>query len=88
MRATSIELGDEISDGNSDQIEVLGFVTDIASDTEFTVGDQLVQTDFDTVFDGGTPDDIVPGVLLEIKGVPVDVEHSVLAADKVSFEVN
>ena len=78
----------EIEFWGPDQIEVEGFVTDIVSDTEFTVGLQLVQTDVDTVFDGGTPDDIVPGVLLEIKGVPVDIDHNVLAADKVSFEVN
>ena len=43
MRAASIELGDEIGDGDSDQIEVLGFVTDIGSAFEFTVGNQLVQ---------------------------------------------
>jgi hypothetical protein len=83
-----ILFADEIEFWGPDQIEVEGLVTDIASDTEFTVGDQVVQTNGDTVFEGGTPDDIVPGVLLEIKGVPVDIERSVLAADKVSFEAN
>ena len=83
-----ILFADEIEFWGPDQIEVEGFVTDIVSDTEFTVGNQLVQTDADTVFEGGTPDDVVQGVLLEIKGVPLDIEHSVLAADKVSFEVN
>jgi len=81
-------IADEIEFWGPDQIEVEGFVTVITSESEFTVGNQVVQTDDDTVFEGGTPDDVVPGVLLEIKGVPVDVEHSVLAADKVSFEEN
>jgi len=83
-----ILFADEIELWGPDQIEVEGLVTDIASDAEFTVGGQVVQTDVDTVFDGGTPDDIALGVLLEIKGVPLDIERSVLAADKVSFEVN
>lgn len=81
-------IADEIEFWGPDQIEVEGFVTVITSESEFTVGNQVVQTDDDTVFEGGTSDDVVPGVLLEIKGVPVDVEHSVLAADKVSFEEN
>lgn len=68
------------------QIEVEGLVTDIASLVEFTVGDQLVQTDAGTVFDGGTPEEIVLGANLEVKGVPVDVNRSILIADKVSFE--
>jgi hypothetical protein len=68
------------------QIEIEGIVTDIASPTEFTVGDQVVQTDAETVFELGSADDIALGVLLEIKGVPVDIERSVLVADKVSFE--
>ena len=83
-----ILFADEIEFWGPDQIEVEGLVTAIISDSEFTVGNQLVQTDDDTVFDGGTPDDIVQGVLLEIKGVPLDIARSVLTADKVSFEVN
>ena len=155
MLATSIEPGDVIGEGNSDQIEVLGFVTDIVSPFEFTVGNQKVQIDENTLFVDGTPEDvalgakleaegslvdgilfagevefwgpdqieveglvteiasqseftvgaqvvqtdaetvfepadlnIVEGIRLEIKGVPVDIEQSVLAADKVSLEVN
>jgi len=82
-----ILIADEIELWGPDQIEVEGLVTDIASDTEFTVGDQVVQTDGETVYE---PEDlnIVEGIKLEIKGVPTDIEHSVLAADKVSFEVN
>ncbi len=65
-----------------------GFVTVIASDFEFTVGDdQVVQTDAETVFE---PEDlnIVEGIRLEVKGVPADMDHSVLIADKISIEEN
>jgi hypothetical protein len=79
-------LAGEVEFWDPDQIEVEGLVTDFVSVFEFTVGDQVVQTDADTVFEGGTPDDIALGVLLEVKGVPVDIVHSVLVADKVSFE--
>ena len=47
---------------------------------------ELVQTDLITVFEGGTPEDIVLGVKIEVKGVPADTNQSVLFADKVSFE--
>jgi hypothetical protein len=53
---------------------------------EFTVGDQVVQTDAETVYEDGAPEDIALGVNLEIKGVPVDIIRSILIADKVSFE--
>jgi hypothetical protein len=76
----------EIEFWQPDQIEVEGIVTDIASVSEFTVGNQVVQTDAATVFEDGTPDDIVLGVLIEVKGVPIDIERSVILADKVSFE--
>lgn len=76
----------EIEFWQPDQIEFEGPVADIASANEFTVGSQLVQTDSGTVFEGGTPEDIVVGVLLEIKGVPVDTARSIVVADKVSFE--
>ena len=81
----SILLAEEIEFWGPDQIEVEGFVTDIASDTEFTVGDQVVQTDDDTVFE--PPElEIENNLRLEVKGVPTDINHSILEADKVSFE--
>jgi hypothetical protein len=66
-----------------DQIEVEGLVTDFVSIFEFTVGDQVVQTDGATVFEGGMPGEIALGVLLEIKGA---MTGDILLADKVSFE--
>jgi hypothetical protein len=81
-----ILFADEIEFWDPDQIEVEGIVTDFVSVNEFTVGNQLVQTDAATVFEKGTANDIALGVLLEVKGVPVDIDLSVLLADKVSFE--
>jgi len=76
----------EIEFWQPDQIEFEGPVADIASANEFTVGSQLVQTDSGTVFEGGTPENIAVGVLLEIKGIPIDTMRSIVVADKVSFE--
>jgi hypothetical protein len=81
-----ILFADEIEFWDPDQIELEGIVTDFVSINEFTVGNQLVQTDAGTVFEKGTANDIALGVLLEVKGVPVDISLSVLLADKVSFE--
>ena len=72
--------------GDQDQLEVEDIITDIASAAEFTVGDQLVQTDENTVFEGGTPDDLVLGSMIEVKGVPIDIERTILVADKVSLK--
>jgi hypothetical protein len=69
-----------------DQIEVEDVVTHMVSISEFTVGDQAVRTDANTVFEGGAAGDIALGVRLEVKGVPVDIMRTVLVADKVSFE--
>jgi len=77
----------EIEFWEPDQVEVEDAVTDIVSSAEFTVGDQVIQTDEHTVFDGGTPEDIELGVLIEIKGVPTDIDYSIIIADKVSFEL-
>ena len=81
-----ILFAEEVEFWEPDQIEVEGVVTDIVSASEFTVGDQVVQTDAETVYEGGTPNDIALGVNLEVKGVPVDISRSILVADKVSFE--
>jgi hypothetical protein len=82
MLAASIELGDELGDGNSDQIEVLGFVTDVISDFEFTVGNQRVQFDVNTLFVDGFPEDIALGVKLEAEGSLVD---GIIFAGEIEF---
>ena len=80
-----IFFAEEVEFWEPDQIEVEGLVTDIVSASEFTVGDQVVQTDAETIF---KPEDliIVEGIRLEVKGVPVDIIRSILIADKVSLD--
>jgi hypothetical protein len=77
---------EEIEFWKSDQIEVEGFVTEVISGTEFTIGEQDVQTDAATVFEGVLPGGIEVGMLIEVKGVPDDIDHSLIFADKVSLE--
>lgn len=81
--AEGVLLAREVEFWEIDQVEVEGPVTDFVSIFEFTVGNQVVHTDGETVFDGGTPDDIAPDVRLEIKG---RLDGDILVADKVSFE--
>jgi len=73
----------EIEFWEPDQIEVEGIITDVVSISEFTVDDQVVVTNAETVFEDGDPEDIVLGANVEIKGRRRD---GVLVADKVSFE--
>ena len=80
LKATEIEFWEP------GQIEIEGLVTGITSANEFTVDTQVVRTDAETVFEGFDPSDIEPGIKLEIKGVPVDINRSAILADKVSLE--
>ncbi|MGD9106825.1 MAG: DUF5666 domain-containing protein, partial [Desulfobacterales bacterium] len=68
MFADVIELGDELGAEDVDKLEVTGFVTDVVSAFEFTVGTQLVRTDADTIFVDGTAGNIALGVKLEAEG--------------------
>jgi len=77
---------EEIEFWEPDQLEVEDFVTAVASDTEFTLGLQDIETDNQTVFEGVQPDEIEVGMLIEVKGVPDDIDHSLIYADKVSLE--
>ncbi len=82
-----ILIADEIEFWEPDQIEVEGFVTEVVSETEFTVGDQDVQTDNETIFE--PPElEVAVDLKIEVKGVPADIDHSVIDADKVSLEVD
>ena len=73
----------EIEFWEPDQIEMEGIITDIVSVFEFTLGEQLVYTNDQTLFEDGTPEDIAVGTIIEIKGRLVE---GILIADKVSFE--
>ena len=68
LRADVIEPGDELEVEDAGEIEVTGFVTEALAPNEFTVGNQVVHTDINTVFVDGTPLDIAPGKKLEAEG--------------------
>ncbi len=76
----------EIEFWKPDQIELEDTVTEVISDTEFIIGDQVVQINDETEYENIAPDEIEVGIELEVKGVPVDIDYSVVVADKVSFE--
>ena len=84
----------EIEFWEPDQIEVEGIVDEVVfinGFPEFTFEDrvdQVVQTNKDTVFDNINKEDIESGLNIEVKGVPQDIEQSVIVADKVSFEID
>jgi hypothetical protein len=84
----------EIEFWEPDQIEVEGIVDEVrlvGEFPEFTFGgreDQVVQTDADTEFENINKMDIEVGLNIEVKGVPQDIEQSVIKADKVSFEID
>jgi hypothetical protein len=81
--ADSIELGDELDVEDADEIEITGFVTDdTLAPAEFTVGNQVVQTDANTLFVDGTAGDILPGQKLEAEGTLV---NGILLATEVEF---
>jgi len=86
MRAAKIQLGDQFDGDDGNEFEIMGYVTEIISDTdiiEFKVGNQVVQVDPDIVdFVDGTPGDIMPGVKLEAEG---SLEDGILMAWEVEF---
>ena len=82
MTAESIEPGDDIDQVDSDQIEVLGFVTAVDSATDFIIGNQIVQVDGNTEYVDGDAADIVAGVKLEAEGY---LEDGILYAEEVEF---
>lgn len=83
MLEDSILYAWEIEFWEPNQLELEGLVTHISSDSEFHMGNQVVLTNENTVFENGTPSDISLGIPLEIKGKIID---GILVADKVSFE--
>jgi hypothetical protein len=83
----------EIEFWKPDQIEVEGivdwvvFIDDFPEFTFEEREDQRFQTNKETEFEDVKPDEIEAGMALEVKGVPQDIEQSVVKADKVSFEI-
>jgi Domain of unknown function (DUF5666) len=82
MIAAEIEPREALSGADADEVELEGFVTTFTSVFEFSVGNQAVETDAETMFVGGRPEDVQPGVRLEVEGV---LEGSILVAGEVEF---
>jgi hypothetical protein len=82
MMATEIQLGDEVGTEDADQIEFMGFVTDFVSVSEFSLGNQVVHTDGETLFVDGRPEDVALGAKLEAEGSLMD---GILFAEEIEF---
>jgi hypothetical protein len=84
----------EIEFWEPDQIEVEGIVAEVVfidDFPEFTLEDredQVVQTNAETEFEDINKEEIEAGINIEVKGVPQDIEQSVIKADKVTFEID
>lgn len=82
----------EIEFWEPDQIEMEGFIDDVmfvGGFPEFTYedrGDQLIVTNEETEFENIENEEIEPGLYIEVKGVPQDIVHSIIVADKVTLE--
>jgi hypothetical protein len=83
--AAKVELEDELGADDADRVELEGFVTSFVSAEEFTVGNQPVQTNTGTQYEGGVLFEVALGVKLEVEGVLV---NGVLIANEVSFRDN
>ncbi|MEA3230621.1 MAG: DUF5666 domain-containing protein [Thermodesulfobacteriota bacterium] len=82
MLATKIEPGDELGAEDADEIEVIGFVTNFVTISEFTLGNQVVVVEKGAEIVDGEIADIAPGVKLEAAGTLVD---GILYAYKIEF---
>lgn len=82
LRATAIHREDDLRPQPRDRVEVEGIVTALDA-SGFTVGDQRVTAGAGTELTGGTAEDLVVGVGVEVEGVLRD--DGVLVADEVKF---
>jgi hypothetical protein len=88
LLAEEIELADELDGEDGDEVEIMGFVTEIISDNDiikFKIGNQEVHADSDpdvVVYVDGDPSDIAPGQLLEAEG---SLEDGILVAVEIEF---
>jgi Domain of unknown function (DUF5666) len=83
LTASKVEPGGA-SVSNVAKAEVEGFVVSGTS-ASFVVGSQSVVTTGSTVYEGGLPEDVVPGTKLEAEG---PISNGVMTAVKVSFRDN
>jgi hypothetical protein len=88
LLAEEIELADELDGEDGDEVEIMGFVTEVISENDtikFKIGNQEVHADSDpdvVVYVDGDPSDIAPGQLLEAEG---SLEDGILVAVEIEF---
>ena len=82
MTATKVK-PEELGIGDSEDVEVEGFVTQVLDPGDFFLGNVHVQTSARTTFEGGTLNDILVGAHLEMYGPLVS---GIANATKVEFE--
>jgi len=82
MFASRITLEDELGSENAEEVEVMGFVTALASVDEFTIGNQVVMVEAGALFVDGVQTDIALGVKLEAEGTLAD---GILFAEEIEF---
>ena len=82
--ATKVEPEDDgLGVADADEAEIEGYVTAFTSSSQFTVGNQPVETTGSTVFEGGMAGDIAVGRKLEVEG---SLGGGILTATKIEFE--
>ena len=82
MTATKVK-PEELGIGDSEDVEVEGFVTQVLGPGDFFLGNVHVQTSAGTTFEGGTLNDILVGAHLEMYGPLVS---GIANATKVEFK--
>ncbi len=79
--ATELELEDELPHGTpGEEIEFQGLITQLSSQSDFTVNGQRVLTNAQTIFENGTASDIVINVLVEVEG-SIDSNGNLIAEE-------
>ncbi len=88
VEATNIELDDEVVGEEVEEVEIMGYVTEIISENDiikFRIGNQEVHANMDeeiVEYVDGEPDNIAPGQRLEAEG---DFEDGILNAWEIEF---
>ena len=84
--ATKVELEDDISGKDNDDVEYEGIVTTapvpFVTGNSFVMGVQTIQTSSNTVYKGGLAEDITAGIRLEAEG---NLQNGILLADEIRF---
>jgi hypothetical protein len=84
FRADGVNFADRLGDGGSDweKVEIEGIVGSDLAESRFTIEGYLIETGADTLFVGGTKEDILPGSRIDVEGV---FSNGIIAAEKIKF---